>query len=420
MKLKGKVVIYKDKEHVTATTYGAHAFKDPNLTWQEKGLHGYLSTMPENITLEKILKRTKNGRNLTLKIMNKLIEKGYGARVRLYNKHHRIFQWLYICFPTPTKITEKNILLILNSVCPKQPQFKLWFVGISACNITNVIYIYNTLLKNNKVYNDTLEKQSVYCKDKSVGSRRRNLDEEPSNIFATREPIEKTIGKKKYVSKADKLIAHWNTLGLRKHLDPKTKVYKSSKARINKLLKGTYFKHTSEKSQNRKFTYIEIRKAMERFALSVISDIHAPLDKKTIKGFSLCDFIFYPYAANNKSKFLQYLKEEPKEIEIYRSLRQDDYPKTTQRLIDKLNNNGENVNEKDLPIMNQLIRTSALIQEFWQDNEDKFMIDWPIPTIIDKLITVSNGRGIMGLTTPMIYKTILPQELIKDKYMRRR
>ena len=416
-----EIVIYEIEKH-KSTSYASPALKDPKLTWQEKGLHAYMTTLQEDITLEKLISKSGSGRDSTRRILNNLITKQYGIRLKLMDKNHRIIQWLYVCFPIPTKVTKKNIIKILNNVCRNEPDTRLWFVGFSVCNTTNVVYI-NTLLhkvlgtlKNKSAYEDTNFVESRNNKPLAK-TKRRNL-ENPNDIFVGRDSVEKVKPK----GKAEKLIAYWNSVGLRNHKDPNSKVYKDSKLALNKLLKGKFFNGATGKllKENRKFTYVEIKKAIDRFAISAMNIDYSPSDKRILKRMSVVDFIFSNFNTKYKSTFLYYIKNEPKKLEVYRSLRQDDYPKTTQRLIDKLNNNGENVNEKDVPIMNQLIRTSILIQEFWQDNEDKFMVDWPIPTIIDKLITVSNGRGIMGLTTPMIYKTILPQELIKDKYMRRR
>lgn len=110
------------------------------------------------------------------------------------------------------------------------------------------------------------------------------------------------------------IIDLWNGLGLTKHKNPDTKVYRQAVNDIARLVRGAFFKGRLNGGQeNRRFTYSEIATAIQNFALAATNPDYQPSNgyKNKLRGYSLPQFFWSEFAEKNKSLFLIYLEGPP-------------------------------------------------------------------------------------------------------------
>ena len=60
--------------------------QDKNISWKAKGLYCYLSTVNEKLTIEKLAKVSKDGRDSVRSVLNELEEAGYLYLVETRNE----------------------------------------------------------------------------------------------------------------------------------------------------------------------------------------------------------------------------------------------------------------------------------------------------------------------------------------------
>lgn len=94
------IVRKKDKTENFSIIYNA-CLKDNSISWQAKGLFGYLMTLPDNWEIYKteLQKHSSNGRDATIKAFDELIEKGYitveetkGENGKFGRKIYKVFE----------------------------------------------------------------------------------------------------------------------------------------------------------------------------------------------------------------------------------------------------------------------------------------------------------------------------------------
>lgn len=226
---------------------------------------------------------------------------------------------------------------------------------------------------------------------------------------------------KKRTNKSLEILNYWNTLGLRKHSKPNTKVYKQSLKNINSLLKGKFVppEGFDSKYRNRKFTVAEIQIAIQRFAVATLNPNYVPANKEFLRKVSLCDFIFAPYAEGEwKSKFLMYLETKPEKLRP--AIKKDKYPKTTERLAELYCiETNKKVGKADMKFV---VRASAALHEFMKQNSKKFKSDLTMKGLSKILIQTVKKRfrdevNPSALCAPFVYSDLLIENLKEKRYM---
>jgi len=144
----------------------------------------------------------------------------------------------------------------------------------------------------------------------------------------------KPIPKKKQAKTAVALIDHWNALRLRRHLDPKKKIYSEAVRRIKYLKQGKLYDGQEDFKEywGRRFTDEEIRASMDNFALAALDPVYepSPAVKDRLRMTGLPDFFLSPFA-KEKSYFLKYLRGKPKPVP-WMAAPKDEHPGLTKAL----------------------------------------------------------------------------------------
>ena len=188
--------------------------------------------------------------------------------------------------------------------------------------------------------NDSAEAESITPdssnpspdKDASLQDRKGNpVTRERPTLSQTSEYMSK---EEKIIIAPKELIA-WNGLGVRKHMDATTKVFKETVSAIRKLKQGTYFDRLEqvEAYYKRKFTEEEIIGTMRNFSLAATSLDYEPANKKYLKGLSLIDFLYNPRSNGEQSQFIKYLENPPELCKDNVREKKDDHPQVTATLM---------------------------------------------------------------------------------------
>lgn len=100
-----------------------------------------------------------------------------------------------------------------------------------------------------------------------------------------------------------------------------TKTFKKISETIDSIKDGTFFKDKAvvpDELRNKKFTLNKIETAIERFALSALSDEYTPSNKEFKKNTTLLSFFYNSFSSSDKlewkSPFLFYVQNEPKKL----------------------------------------------------------------------------------------------------------
>ena len=82
----------KSNKRVKFTTVNNEMLNDPNLSLQDKGLLTILLSDPNEVSVKKLVKRSKNGECAHYNSIDNLIKNGYLARVKLLNEETKRFK----------------------------------------------------------------------------------------------------------------------------------------------------------------------------------------------------------------------------------------------------------------------------------------------------------------------------------------
>jgi biotin operon repressor len=137
-------------------------------------------------------------------------------------------------------------------------------------------------------------------------------------------------------AKVRSVLKYWEGRGL--HLSREgTKSHRDSVMKVVALFKGSAFTRSEfDEYQRRKFTIKEIRKSIDRFALSALNPDYLPTNdyKKRLKGYTIGAFIYSPFSHNGtgKSLFIHYLENPAVVARMSVQPLEDEYPKVTSAL----------------------------------------------------------------------------------------
>lgn len=149
-----------------------------------------------------------------------------------------------------------------------------------------------------------------------------------------REKLEKPVTNKdiaKWAGVSEKVfrvLQAWESRGFLVS-DSKTKTYKETLLRVNRLIKGSLFNEFSryDKYKGTKFSVEEIIKVFDKFSVMCSDDAYEPANKEILKGFrNLSAFILTGYP-EKFSKFIWCLENDLEEVV------QDKYPDITKILM---------------------------------------------------------------------------------------
>lgn len=90
------------------------ALNDCTLTWQAKGLHAYLMSLPNDwkVYVSELTKRAKNGKDSVSAILHELMDNGYLLRETLRDKQGKFKGYDYTAFETPQFTEEERTALV--------------------------------------------------------------------------------------------------------------------------------------------------------------------------------------------------------------------------------------------------------------------------------------------------------------------
>lgn len=164
---------------------------------------------------------------------------------------------------------------------------------------------------------------------KDIFNKKHNSKEKLKNNFSTTSPCRASSGKDGLRSmpevrlklvKRDKLnlkqyLDYWNKSGLRKHLNPDTKVYQNSLKLLRLLVTGRLFKDKGKNWEQfaKPYTFEDFQIAVDNFAQEATDPKLLPLNKSYHKSMNLDRFLFDSWAEKGaNSPFLNALHNPPK------------------------------------------------------------------------------------------------------------
>lgn len=184
--------------------------------------------------------------------------------------------------------------------------------------------------------------------------------------------------KEPFVSKkTNELLSIWNNSGLRKHNNPRTKIYSQAISCLKALARGTFFDNIEPYGylKGRKFSKREFLDSVSRFRLAALDPTFEPIDpkiKNNLAKFSLPDFLFNP--RTGKSWFVECLEKTPR-LHILPYKQNDEYPQTTKCLkdmyIDKVLSGAKPKNGLSVTMERKFILAAKQLEEFFDYNKDR-------------------------------------------------
>jgi len=217
------------------------------------------------------------------------------------------------------------------------------------------------------------------------------------------------------------VLTLWNNSGLRKHLDPTSKVYKEGVHGLKKLKRGVFFydKPVANGYQERKFTKEEIIRAIENLKLAALNPDYEPTGgyKDYLKRLSLSDFLYNPYTQNGeKSLFIKYFESPPKLCSENIRMVKDHYPEYTKAVtgiyISRVKGGIGKLTQREQA---KLIHAGKEIHDFFEENKKRIdpmyirTIKAKVEMVFDGLIDhYKDSIQVGNLCSQYTYDTLLP------------